>query len=182
MSQGAQNKRHNMIPTRITKDYNRGTKILQGGGLKNPFRRRSKIGLHPLEIHAPEAVHSILFVRVEFVLKSLNAPTPKRQDMPQEAYGALHGKSILIATSHPWFHQGHPDPEGVKLKILKSFCKKVQEKFPDTELLLFDDWLSCPQRPRTKKEDIVFYSCMDHMNEVYLYADMIVRSLSSNIT
>ena len=35
--------------------------------------------------------------------------------------------------------------------------------------------MSCPQRPRTKKEDIVFYSCMDHMNEVYLYADMIVH-------
>ena len=86
--------------------------------------------------------------------------------MPEEAYGSLTSKCILIATSHPWFHQGHPDPDGDKLKLFIQFASNVQEKFPNQEVLIFDDWMPCPQRPRTKKEDIIFYACMDFMNDV----------------
>ena len=118
-----------MIPTRLTKDYTknvRGTLHNALEGVKNPFRHHNAVATHPLEIHAPGAVISIRFMRLDYILKSLQAPTPRRQEMPEEAYGVLHENCLLIATSHAWFWQGHPDPEGVKLNILKRFAKSVR--------------------------------------------------------
>ena len=111
-----------------------------------------------------------------FESKTTVAPVPRNQEVPKEAFGKLTGRSILVATSHAWFHQCHPDPEGVKLDILrKDFFPRLRKRFPHTEILVFDDWHSCPQWPRpTEEEQKRFTKCMNHMNSVYCYCDVVL--------
>ena len=68
-----------------------------------------------------------------------------------------------------------PHPEGVKLKLLRDdFIPRLRKRYPETKIVIFDDWHSCPQWPRTKKEDEVFYKAMDHMNSMYVYCDVVL--------
>ena len=63
----------------------------------------------------------------------------------------------------------------MKLKILRDdFIPRLRKRYPETNIVIFDDWHSCPQWPRTKKEDEIFYKAMDHMNSMYLYCDVIL--------
>ncbi len=102
-------------------------------------------------------------------------PLPRNQDVPPLAFGKLTGRSILVATSHAWFYQSHPDPHGVKLNLLRNdFLPRLRQKYPYSEILIFDDWNSSPQWPRTKAEDKVFYKCMEHMNSIYCYCDVVI--------
>ena len=53
----------------------------------------------------------------------------------------------------------------MKLNLLRNdFLPRLRQKYPYSEILIFDDWNSSPQWPRTKAEDKVFYKCMEHMN------------------
>jgi hypothetical protein len=76
---------------------------------------------HPLVRYDPAAVNGgIQVLKLEyFEAKTTVAPVPRNQEVPKEAFGTLTGRSILVATSHAWFHQCHPDPHGVKLDILR---------------------------------------------------------------
>ena len=140
--------------------------------------RESRFLVHPLERYDPEAMNGgIQVLKLEyFEAKTTKAPVPRNQDVPKEAFGTLTGRSILAATSHAWFHQCHPDPEGVKLDILrKDFFPRLRKRFPHTEILVFDDWHSCPQWPRpTEEEQKRFTKCMNHMNSVYCYCDVVL--------
>ena len=126
---------------------------------------------HPLVKYDPESVNGgVQVLKLEyFEAKTTRAPVPRNQNVPKEAFGTLNGRSILVATSHAWFHQCHPDPEGVKLEIMrKDFFPRLRERFPHTEILVFDDWHSCPQWPRlTEEENARFRKCMEHMKLVY---------------
>lgn len=132
---------------------------------------------HPLISYDPTILDgSIEFLKLEyFEAKTTKAPVPRNQEVPKEAFGTLTGRSILVATSHAWFHQCHPDPHGVKLEILrKEFFPALRKRFPHTKILVFDDWHSCPQWPRvTQEENTRFKKCMDHMNSVYCYCDIV---------
>ena len=134
--------------------------------------------VHPLLKYDPDALNGgIQLLRLEyFEAETTIAPVPRNQDVPKEAFGKLTGRSILVATSHAWFHQCHPDPEGVKLDILrKDLFPRLRQRFPRTEILVFDDWHSCPQWPRpTQEEQDRFAKCMKHMNSVYCYCDVVL--------
>ena len=57
----------------------------------------------------------------------------------------------------------------------KDFFPRLRERFPHTEILVFDDWHSCPQWPRvTEEENARFRKCMEHMNSVYCYCDVVL--------
>ena len=141
-------------------------------------RKKTEFFVHPLVQYDPEAVNGgIEVLKLEyFEAKTTKAPVPRNQEVPKEAFGKLTGRSILVATSHAWFHQCHPDPEGVKLDILrKDFFPRLRKRFPHTEILVFDDWHSCPQWPRpTEEEQKRFTKCMNHMNSVYCYCDVVL--------
>ena len=132
--------------------------------------RETRFQNHPLVKYDPESVNGgVQVLKLEyFEAKTTRAPVPRNQNVPKEAFGKLTGRSILVATSHAWFHQCHPDPEGVKLEIMrKDFFPRLRERFPHTEILVFDDWHSCPQWPRlTEEENARFRKCMEHMNSV----------------
>jgi hypothetical protein len=68
----------------------------------------------------------------------------------------------------------YPDPNGVKLNILRDFIKRLRKRYPETEIVIFDDWHSCPQWPRTQKQNEVFYKAMEHMNSMYVYCDVVL--------
>jgi hypothetical protein len=140
--------------------------------------RESRLSVHPLLLYDPDALNGgIQLIKLEyFEAETTRAPVPRNQEVPKDAFGILTGRSILVATSHAWFHQCHPDPHGVKLAILrKKFFPRLRERFPRTQILIFDDWHSCPQWPRTtQEENDRFRKCMDQMNSVYCYCDVVL--------
>ena len=140
--------------------------------------RGSRQQIHPLLRYDPHALDGgIQLIKLEyFEARTTVSPVPRNQDIPKEAFGTLTGRSILVATSHAWFHQCHPDPNGVKLDILrKDLFPRIRKRFPYTKILVFDDWHSCPQWPRlTEEENTRFRKCMDHMNSVYCYCDVVL--------
>ena len=132
---------------------------------------------HPLLKYDPDILNGgIQLIKLEYFETRARAPVPRNQEVPKEAFGTLTGRSILVATSHAWFYQCHPDPHGTKLMVLrKEFFPSLRERFPKTDILIFDDWHSCPQWPRTtKEEEKRFKKCMDHMNSIYRYCDVVL--------
>jgi hypothetical protein len=144
---------------------------------KSSISSRQK-SIHPLLQYDPEALNGgIQLLKLEYLeAETTRAPVPRNQEVPKEAFGTLTGRSILVATSHAWFFQCHPDPYGVKLKIMRQkFFPSLRRRFPHTQILVFDDWHSCPQWPRiTKEENDRFKNCMDHMNSIYCYCDVVL--------
>jgi len=134
--------------------------------------------VHPLLQYDPDVLSgAIQLVKLEYLeAETTKAPVPRNQEVPEEAFGTLNGRSILVATSHAWFFQNHPDPHGEKLQIMrKELFPALRERYPRTQILIFDDWHSCPQWPRlTQEENDRFKKCMDHMNSVYCYCDVVL--------
>ena len=131
--------------------------------------------IHPLLQYDPDAAKWIKVIKASYFESSeTKPPVPRNQDLPKEAFAELTGRCILAATSHAWFYQSHPDPEGVKLNILRDFIKRLRKRYPETEIVIFDDWHSCPQWPRTEQENAIFYKAMDHMNSMYVYCDVVL--------
>jgi hypothetical protein len=131
--------------------------------------------LHPLERNDPVLVKNVDFVTLEFLEKARH-PVPKNQKLNKsEAFGKLNGRSVLVALSHGWFYQMHPDPQGVKIDIIvKQFSPRLRERYPETQILFFFDYLSVPQWPRTEVEEKVFRAAMAHMNSVYVHCDLVL--------
>jgi hypothetical protein len=131
--------------------------------------------LHPLELNDRLAFETIKTVRLDFLTNEARAPIPRCQELPSHAFGRLMGRSILVSLSHGWFFQTHPDPYGEKLDLIRNvFAPQLRERYPHTDIQVFFDFLSSPQRPRTKEEDEIFAVAMDRMNSMYVYADVIV--------
>ena len=64
----------------------------------------------------------------------------------------------------------------MKLELLRTvFAPKLRNRYPHTKIVVFDDWHSCPQVPRTTdEEEARFYNAMDHMNSIYCYCDVVL--------
>ena len=85
--------------------------------------------VHPLQKNDPILVKNVDFVTLEF-LERAKHPIPKNQLLNKhEAFGELTGRCVLVALSHGWFYQMHPDPHAVKIDIItrvrSSFEKNV---------------------------------------------------------
>jgi len=144
-------------------------------GLDDRLTKQERQVMHPLEINDKLAFETIRTVRLDFLTEEAKAPIPRCQDLPLYAFSRLTGRSILVAFSHGWFFQTHPDPNGEKLDSIRNvFAPRLRERYPDTDIQVFFDFLASPQRPRTKEEDKIFAVAMDRMNSMYVYADVIV--------
>jgi len=132
---------------------------------------------HPLLEYDPCALKYIDLIDLEyFECEYTQAPVPRNQDLPKEAKTILTERSILVSTSHAWFYQSHPDPEGTKLNLIKfKFAPYLRKQYPNTKIAVFDDWHSCPQWPRkSQAEEDRFRKAMDHMNSMYCYCDVVL--------
>ena len=131
--------------------------------------------IHPLEREDPIAYEFIQFVRLGYLEKDAPVPIPRHQGLPEDAFGKLTGRSILVSLSHGWFFQNHPDPRGRKLDLIRNvFAPSLRERYPHTSIVVFFDFLATPQRPRTEDEEKRFRIAMERMNSVYVYADVIL--------
>ena len=131
--------------------------------------------MHPLEREDPIAYKFIQFVRLGYLEKEAPVPIPRHQGLPENAFGKLTGRSILVSLSHGWFFQNHPDPRGRKLDLIRNvFAPRLRERYPHTSIVVFFDFLATPQRPRTEDEERRFRIAMERMNSVYVYADAIL--------
>ena len=92
--------------------------------------------VHPLEMNDPVLVDHVDFVKLEF-LETAKHPIPKNQCLNKtQAFGKLTGRSVLVALSHGWFYQMHPDPQGVKIDIIvKEFGPRLRKAYPETQIL-----------------------------------------------
>ena len=131
--------------------------------------------MHPLQREDPIAYKFIQFVRLGYLEDEAPVPIPRHQKLPEDAFGKLTGRSILVSLSHGWFFQNHPDPRGRKLDLIKNvFAPRLRERYPYTSIVVFFDFLATPQRPRTVDEEQRFRIAMERMNSVYVYADVIL--------
>ena len=126
--------------------------------------------MHPLEREDPIAYKFIQFVRLGYLEDEAPTPIPRHQGLPEDAFGKLTGRSILVSLSHGWFFQNHPDPRGRKLDLIRNvFAPSLRERYPHTSIVVFFDFLATPQRPRTEDEDERFRIAMERMNSVYVF-------------
>ena len=56
--------------------------------------------IHPLEREDPIAYEFIQFVRLGYLEKDAPVPIPRHQGLPEDAFGKLTGRSILVSLSH----------------------------------------------------------------------------------
>ena len=98
--------------------------------------------MHPLEREDPIAYKFIQFVRLGYLEDEAPVPIPRHQALPEDAFGKLTGRSILVSLSHGWFFQNHPDPNGAKLDIIRNvFAPHLRERYPYTMIVVFFDFL-----------------------------------------
>ena len=143
--------------------------------LTKSVSQRDRQLLHPLELNDKLAFETIKTVRLDFLTGEAVPPIPRCQALPSHAFSRLTGRSILVALSHGWFFQTHPDPDGEKLNLIKNrFAPALRERYPNTDIQVFFDYLASPQRPRTAEEDKIFAIAMDRMNSMYVYADVTI--------
>jgi len=140
-------------------------------------------GQHPLTLH-PDLLSCIQLLRKEAFF-ALPSPMPRCQDVPAELFGPPEQNDIVIAVSHAWRNQTHPDPCGCKLEVLQALLERVPN-WDEGKALVFFDFLSIPQRPfsagqraRTAEESARFREALRCMHNMYFFADCIVHLGSS---
>jgi len=104
---------------------------------------------HPLIAKLPQLQTasqraSIHFVRAE-ALNSLPTPLPRCQDLPADVFGVPMKNDMVIAVSHAWPHQAHPDAKGLKKTELQDLLSSHITQMGN--VFLFFDFLSISQRP-----------------------------------
>lgn len=160
-----------------------GKPQLGGGGdataTEHLSQTRPHQSQHPL-LGAPELLPCIKLLDVG-VLCSLQSPLPRCQDIDAHLFAAPGPDDIVIAVSHAWRNQAHPDPNGTKTKLLQRLLPGMQSG-PSNRTLLFFDFVSISQRPfregqedRTEEEDQQFKAALKCMHNMYFYADRLVH-------
>lgn len=136
---------------------------------------------HPVIRHAPAAKECVRFVHLE-ALRPLAVPWPRCQDLPGEPY-ELQSQDLLVAVSHAWPYQAHPDPLGTKSGAVFDLAEQAaRANKEEGHTLIFYDFLSISQQPflpsqapRTEKEHDQFLAALQVMHKIYMYADVVVH-------
>lgn len=63
----------------------------------------SRQKMHPLQVNDPEAMSWIKLVKLEYIENVVQSPVPRSQDLPEEAFGKIHGRAVVVSTSHAWY-------------------------------------------------------------------------------
>jgi hypothetical protein len=91
----------------------------------------------------------------------------------QEGGGAVAPKLVFV--SHRWITTEHPDPDGNQLRELqRRLGDLVGQDAGFANAIIFYDYSSMLQRPRTVDEDRVFYRDIGRLRELSRAADKVV--------
>ena len=106
------------------------------------------------------------------VFRSLVTPWPRCQEL--DDYSPPTADDLVVANSHAWPYQVHPDPLGKKTPVIRDLLAQATTAFkPRGDTLTFLDFISVMQRPRTKDEEIKFMAALTAMPYFYLNADAV---------
>jgi len=126
-------------------------------------------------------LENIKLVRAD-VFQALQVPLPRSQDLLSSAFGTPRSQDLVVAVSHAWRNQTHPDPSGRKHSEICVFVENLQRKFEDRTIFIFFDFLSISQRPfqvgqeeRTAEETERFFAALGQMHNMYFLADYVIH-------
>lgn len=133
---------------------------------------------HPVMSEVPGCAGGVRFLKRRAV-EALQAPWPRCQDLPAQSFGVPRGEDFVVAVSHAWGYQAHPDPLGHKIEPLQKLLEQAEAVHePKGATLVFADFISTPQRPfargqrpRCPDEDEAFARAMGALPMIFLSAD-----------
>jgi len=140
---------------------------------------------HPV-VSASEEVMKVkrgmVFVNAKFLRESPR-PWPRRQEIASSHYKVPKPDDLVVAISHAWPHQAHPDPLGFKAEELMALLDQVNHIHrPRGETLGFLDFCSLTQRPfregqgeRSTDEIQMFGEGIKVMPRLYLLVDAVLH-------
>eukprot|EP00929_Paragymnodinium_shiwhaense_P006680 TRINITY_DN11061_c0_g2_i1.p1 TRINITY_DN11061_c0_g2~~TRINITY_DN11061_c0_g2_i1.p1 ORF type:complete len:356 (-),score=61.21 TRINITY_DN11061_c0_g2_i1:54-1121(-) len=116
-------------------------------------------------------------------LRDLEIPWPRRQELPEHFFSEPSSNDFVVAVSHAWRYQSHPDAMGNKERIVKDLLRQATAVHPFSDgCLCFLDFLSVSQRPfkkgqadRTPQELELFSAAIKAMPELYFHADAVLH-------
>ena len=135
---------------------------------------------------APAAAEPNLFESIGLALgdklravldRSSTEPWPRHQECGEvlERDEPLP-EDLVLCVSHGWPYQAHPDPLGEKAPPMQALLDKAAEAHkPAGRTLVFLDFLSVTQRPRTEQEDVAFRKALGAMPKLYCHADAVLH-------
>jgi len=129
--------------------------------------------LHPVQTTIGGKPESVFFIPFS-ELAGLQSPYPRRQDI-NAAPMAAKSQDMVVCISHAWPYQTHPDPTGEKAQCINDMFREVNQVFPDMDPLVFLDFVSVTQRPRTALDNELFQAALRAMPMIYLRADAVVH-------
>lgn len=149
---------------------------------KHPRQQRDQFVPHPVATAGPDLFEHIGFVRTS-LFSELDAPWPRKQEVPKDAFRVPTADDLVVAVSHAWRYQSHPDPMGNKSDIVCQLAARAaREHTPKGGTLAFYDFLSVSQRPfldrqadRTAEEQAQFKTALAAMPRIFLLADAVLH-------
>lgn len=139
--------------------------------------------VHPVKACNPKVCKHVRFIRAS-ALEHLPQPWPRCQDLRNDLFKEPTVGDVVVAVSHGWPYQVHPDPLGEKLGPIKQLLQQVcvMLKVHVRQILLFIDFLCIPQQPfkhgqvaRSREEQDTFSSALQLMHLVFQYADVVLH-------
>ena len=103
-----------------------------------------------------------LFDNIELALgnelSGIPSPWPRNQDCSSILErGEPLPEDLVVCISHAWPYQAHPDPNGEKVAPIRQLLDEANQAHrPAGRTLVFFEFLSVTQRPRTPQEDAAF--------------------------
>ena len=122
-----------------------------------------------------------LFDNIELALGDelggIPSPWPRNQDCDSILErGEPLPEDLVVCVSHGWPYQAHPDPNGEKAAPIQQLLEEANQAHkPAGRTLVFFDFLSVTQRPRTPQEDAAFKKALQVMPELYCHADAVLH-------
>merc|ERR1712107_651494 len=104
--------------------------------------------------------------------------------------------AFIITISHPWLASDHPNPSGIHLSMILEVLttsqflgnRGIRWRYyyylrSDSDVLLFFDFCSLPQRPRDYSEQALFNRALAHMNFFYgAFPVLVIDYIPSHVT
>jgi len=149
---------------------------------KRDIAREEDFVFHPVCSAGSDLHKSIEFVRFS-ALPSLPYPWPRNQDLPRDIIATPSADDLVLAVSHTWFYQRHPDPLGVESVLICQLARQaLAEHQSSGDAMIFCDYLSVTQRPfkygqceRTDSQQKLFKAALAAMPRLYLLADAVLH-------
>jgi len=137
--------------------------------------------MHPVCQAAKDLNKNVDFVLLS-TLPALPHPWPRNQDLPRSMVSIPSTNDLVLAVSHTWFYQRHPDPFGTESIITLDLARRAVAEHMSGEALLFYDYLSVTQRPfrkgqaeRSELQQRYFEAALKAMPRLYILADAVLH-------